>query len=123
MKELNKLQVKNNQFRRNLIQNYQKQQEMPSVFFAPGVLALYESNQELFYKVIQEVITFPDEKFTEDNDPHQEHDMTFFEVDGERYFFKIDYYDTSYQYHCGTENMLNDELCCRVLTVAHASDY
>ena len=30
--------------------------------------------------------------FTKDNDPHGEHDFGSFEVEGETYFFKIDYY-------------------------------
>jgi hypothetical protein len=33
------------------------------------------------------------------NDPHHEHDLAFFEVDGERYFFKIDYFDLDTRYH------------------------
>ena len=30
--------------------------------------------------------------FTKDNDPHGEHDFGSFEIEGETYFFKIDYY-------------------------------
>src|SRR5690348_15908560 len=33
------------------------------------------------------------EQFNVDNDPHGEHDFGSFEVDGNRFFFKIDYYD------------------------------
>ena len=32
------------------------------------------------------------DEFTADNDPHREHDFGSFEIDGETYFFKIDYY-------------------------------
>jgi len=35
------------------------------------------------------------ETFDGDNDPHHEHDVAFFELKGERCFFKIDYYDKS----------------------------
>ena len=31
--------------------------------------------------------------FTKDNDPHGEHDFGSFEIEGETYFLKIDYYD------------------------------
>ena len=31
--------------------------------------------------------------FTKDNDPHGEHDFGSFSVEGETYFWKIDYYD------------------------------
>jgi uncharacterized protein DUF3768 len=30
--------------------------------------------------------------FTKDNDPHGEHDFGTFKIEGETYFFKIDYY-------------------------------
>ena len=30
--------------------------------------------------------------FTKDNDPHREHDFGNFNVEGETYFFKVDYY-------------------------------
>ena len=31
--------------------------------------------------------------FSEDNDPHHEHDMGFFETNGERMFWKFDLYE------------------------------
>src|SRR4051812_46778547 len=34
------------------------------------------------------------EAFTPENDPHGEHDMAFFDVEGAQYIAKIDYYDT-----------------------------
>ncbi|MEG0868425.1 MAG: DUF3768 domain-containing protein [Hafnia sp.] len=123
MPNLTPLQIKNDEFRRNLIANYQKQDKVPSVFLAPGVVALYDSDPKAFYSVLDAVINFPEEKFTDENDPHKEHDMAFFDVEGERYFFKIDYYDVNFEFHCGEENMLNDELCRRVLTIAHSSEY
>ena len=53
--------------------------------------------------------------FTAGNDPHGEHDFAFFEVDGERFFFKFDYYDESYEHF--------KEDGKRVLTIGFASDY
>jgi hypothetical protein len=53
--------------------------------------------------------------FTPANDPRGEHDFSFFEVDGERFFFKFDYYDDNYEYF--------KEDGRRVLTVGFASDY
>jgi hypothetical protein len=59
--------------------------------------------------------------FDSDNDPHQEHDMAFFEVNGERYFFKVDYYDKSME--CGSEDPTDPAQTTRVLTIGEASDY
>jgi hypothetical protein len=33
--------------------------------------------------------------FDEDNDPHGEHDFGSFEIGGETFFWKIDYYDSA----------------------------
>ena len=46
--------------------------------------------------VLQAVRTFTD--FNADNDPHGEHDMCFVTVNGEKYWSKIDYYDTDIRY-------------------------
>ncbi len=58
--------------------------------------------------------------FTQDNDPHGEHDFGGFEVAGERFFFKIDYYsDDSYTY--GADPQAGPVK--RVLTIMQASEY
>jgi Protein of unknown function (DUF3768) len=61
------------------------------------------------------------DEFDADNDPHHEHDVAFFEVEGERYFFKVDYYDLSTRFH--SRDPADPERTCRVLTIGHHSDY
>lgn len=61
------------------------------------------------------------ETFDDDNDPHQEHDMAFFELKGERYFFKVDYYDKSME--SGSEDPADPAQTTRVLTIGEASEY
>lgn len=59
-------------------------------------------------------------EFEEGNDPYGERDFGAFEVGGDRYFFKIDYYaDSSMTY--GAEDPA--ESCYRVLTVMRADEY
>ena len=69
--------------------------------------------------VSQAVKTFDD--FTPDNDPHQEHDFGALEVEGERVFFKIDYYDKDLQWH--TPDATDPNVTMRVLTILLASEY
>ena len=60
--------------------------------------------------------------FTEDNDPHHEHDFGSFEVEGETYFWKIDYYaDRSCTF--GSEDASDPAQCFRVLTIMLALEY
>ena len=59
--------------------------------------------------------------FTPDNDPHGEHDMAFLEVDGERIFFKVDYYDAALE--CLSPDPADPGVTRRVLTIGLASDY
>ena len=49
--------------------------------------------------------------FTSDNDPHQEHDFGSFEIDGQKFFFKLDYYDKAMQY--GSEDPSDPEKTIR----------
>jgi hypothetical protein len=70
-------------------------------------------------KAITRVMTY--NAFTEDNDPHGEHDFGAFRIDGERYFWKIDYYDPSLEY--GSDDPADPEKTKRVLTLMLASDY
>ena len=57
--------------------------------------------------------------FTEDNDPYHEHDFGSLTWQGEKVFWKIDYYDKSLTFG---ENPLSQE-CRRVLTVMLAEEY
>ena len=59
--------------------------------------------------------------FNADNDPHGEHDMAFLDVEDERIFFKVDYYDSAMQYH--SPDPADAGVTRRVLTIGLASDY
>lgn len=57
--------------------------------------------------------------FNKDNDPYGEHDFGSLEWEGEKVFWKIDYYDPSFELWC---DPLHPE-CERVLTVMLAEEY
>jgi hypothetical protein len=70
-------------------------------------------------KVLSAVRSFSD--FTEDNDPHGEHDFGSFEVEGEKCFWKIDYYDKTMEF--GSDAPADPAVTTRVLTIMLASEY
>jgi Protein of unknown function (DUF3768) len=59
--------------------------------------------------------------FTPDNDPHGERDFGAFEHNGERIFWKIDYYDPTLSF--GSEDPSDPRQTVRVLTIMLASEY
>jgi hypothetical protein len=59
--------------------------------------------------------------FTDANNPHGERDFVTVEVDGERYFGKIDYYAPDMEH--GSDDPADPAKTVRVLTIMHASDY
>jgi hypothetical protein len=60
--------------------------------------------------------------FSEADDPHREHDFGAIEIDGESYFWKIDYYyDLSQRF--GSEDPSDPEVTARVLTIMRADEY
>jgi hypothetical protein len=59
--------------------------------------------------------------FTNDNDPHHEHDFGSIEIEGEAYFFKIDYY--ALDMDGGSEDPADPEKTARVLTIMRADEY
>ncbi len=75
----------------------------------------YEEVAEIMLKVRD----FND--FTPDNDPYGEHDFGSFDYNGEKIFWKIDYYDKSYQYL--SEDPSNPDVTNRALTVMLAEEY
>ena len=69
--------------------------------------------------LILKVQSFAD--FNADNDPHHEHDFGGFELAGEKYFFKIDYYDA--EMSAGSEDPADPAKTTRVLTIMRADEY
>jgi hypothetical protein len=59
--------------------------------------------------------------FTEDNDPHGEHDFGSVEIDSRKLFFKIDYYAPDMQH--GSEDPSDPSQTARVLTLMLAEEY
>lgn len=70
-------------------------------------------------QILARVVYFRD--FGPDNDPHGEHDFGAFDQQGDKIFWKIDYYDHDLQH--GSEDPANPEITTRVLTIMLASEY
>lgn len=68
---------------------------------------------------LQKVAGF--EEFSEDNDPHSEHDFGSFELCGRKFFWKIDYYDR--EVAAGSEDPADPDKTTRVLTLMLATEY
>lgn len=86
------------------------------VFQTSGISSLPQEDQSA---IREKVETFA--AFTPDNDPHKERDFGAFEHNGERIFWKIDYYDTSITK--GSEDPSDPKQTVRVLTIMLASEY
>ena len=67
----------------------------------------------------EEVETF--NNFTSDNDPYGEHDFGAIEHEGNRIFWKIDYYAPDMMH--GSENPADPKQTIRVLTLMLAEEY
>ena len=86
------------------------------VMMTSGVNAM---EPETRVRLIAAVQTF--RRFDKDNDPHSEHDFGSVEIEGEKFFFKIDYYDLAMSQH--SVDAANPEATIRVLTIMRADEY
>lgn len=86
------------------------------VVITAGVQALSPEQQQAVFQAVQAFNTF-----TEDNDPYCEHDFGAFSLLGQRFNWKIDYYDSSMQW--GSENPADPKQTKRVLTIMLAEEY
>ena len=86
------------------------------IVMTAGVNALPDAEKAA---VLTKVRLFDD--FNGDNDPYGEHDFGSFEVAGETYFFKVDYYSPDLQ--AGSEHPADPERTIRVLTIMRADEY
>ena len=68
---------------------------------------------------LQKAATF--DAFTEDNDPHGEHDFGSFELCGRKFFWKVEYYGRDMQH--GSEDPSDPEQTTRAMTVMLAEEY
>jgi hypothetical protein len=96
--------------------NDKARQNLSNYSFTQGVRGL---NREQLNDLIKLVKEFDD--FTEENDPHHEHDMGKIEFNGESYYFKIDYYDNQLKY--GSEFPEDESITRRVITVMETDEY
>ncbi len=60
-------------------------------------------------------------QFNEANDPHGEHDFGALTLDGEKLFWKVDYFDLDLTAH--SLDKANEDITHRVLTIMLASEY
>ena len=81
-----------------------------------GVIALGQDRQ---LRILEAVAKF--DTFDQDNDPYGEHDFGALEVEGERLFFKIDYYDRDLSAH--SPDPADPSVTKRLLTIMLADEY
>ncbi len=87
------------------------------VLMTSGIQTLPEETR---LGIFGKVMSFDD--FTEDNDPHGEHDFGMLEIeDVGKVFWKIDYYAPDLQH--GSEDPTDSKLTVRVLTIMFSYEY
>ena len=101
----------NDAFRKALVQRGGKR------YTTDGVASL---GFDFVQRAMVAVVAF--DAFTSDNDPYGEHDFGSFEIDGEKLFWKIDYYDQR-DPDLGAEDASNSANTERVMTLMLAEEY
>ena len=61
------------------------------------------------------------DQFTQDNDPYGEHDFGMIEHQGQKFFWKFDYYDRNMEF--GSPEPSNAQQTTRVLTIFLSQEY
>jgi hypothetical protein len=86
------------------------------VLLTPGIAALGPESVE---RVIKAITIFDD--FCNENDPYTEHDFGSLDVEGQKVFFKIDYYNRDFSAH--SPDPSDPAVTSRVITLMLASEY
>jgi hypothetical protein len=86
------------------------------VLITAGVEAMADEQRR---SLLAKVRAFDD--FTDDKDPHREHDFGAIDEAGVRYFWKVDYYDRATEF--GSPDPADPAVTTRVLTIMRADDY
>jgi Protein of unknown function (DUF3768) len=82
----------------------------------PGIAAL---GAEAVARIVKTIAVFDD--FCHANDPYEEHDFGSFEAEGEKIFFKIDYFDRTLTHH--SPDPADPSVTERVITIMLADEY
>ena len=82
----------------------------------PGIAAL---GPEAVARIVKTIEVYDD--FCHANDPHEEHDFGAFDADGNRIFFKIDYYTETLTVH--SPDPSDPAMTKRVITIMLAEEY
>jgi len=80
---------------------------------------IHDLGEEIVKAIAQAVMEFDD--FSANNDPYQEHDFGAVDVEGQRVFWKIDYYGLDM--NSGSNDPSDESVTKRVLTIMLASEY
>ncbi len=110
--EARRIAALNDAFRKNPLDR-----SLGKLYMTAGVNA---HDAEFVTRAIASVIAF--DAFTDDNDPHREHDFGSFDLDGEKLFWKIDYYSTD-DPDLGSEDPSDPAKTERALTIMLAEEY
>ena len=84
-----------------------------------GVAAMPEETRRRVMAAVRSFEAF--DAFDADNDPHGEHDFGSIEIDGEKLFFKIDYFDKAVETH--SPDAADPQVTTRILTIMRADEY
>jgi hypothetical protein len=87
-----------------------------AVMITAGVEAMPLDQRRSLLQKVRDFTAFDD-----GNDPHHEHDFGAVDEGGERFFFKIDYYDLKMEY--GSPDPADSAVTTRVLTIMRADEY
>ncbi len=85
-------------------------------FLTAGIAALSPEQQIIAMAKVRDF-----DEFTEDNDPYGEHDFGAFTLNGQKIFWKIDYYSKDMK--SGSEDPADPDKTTRVLTILLAEEW
>jgi hypothetical protein len=86
------------------------------MFMTEGIAALSSADQSAIREKVERF-----DAFTPDNDPSGHHDFGSFDHNGQKVFWKIDYWDRAMEF--GSEDPSDPAVTTRVLTIMLASEY
>jgi len=87
-----------------------------TVVITAGLQSKGEDTLATIFKAVSEF-----DQFSEDNDPHGEHDFGAIDVEGDKICWKIDYFDLEMRAH--SPDKADEATTHRVLTIMLASEY